>query len=113
MASVIYAQRLSFYYVVRNAVVLKHDLCKSKKAEILTNQLTLKLNLSSGMSNKLKKNCCNTGRACMYLVSKLALERRTTGANPTIAIYNASTVKVYNATSKLVRSANKSIFFCI
>jgi hypothetical protein len=35
------------------------------------------------------------------------------GANPTIASYNASAVKIYNATSSLVRFANKNIFLCI
>jgi uncharacterized protein YdhG (YjbR/CyaY superfamily) len=33
------------------------------------------------------------------------------GANSTIASYNASVVKIYNATSSLVRFENKSIFF--
>jgi hypothetical protein len=31
--------------------------------------------------------------------------------NPTIASYNASAVKIYNATSSLVRCENKTIFF--
>jgi hypothetical protein len=32
------------------------------------------------------------------------------GANPTIASYNASAVKIYDATSSLVRFENKNIF---
>jgi hypothetical protein len=33
------------------------------------------------------------------------------GANPTIAIYNAVVVKIYNATSSLACFESKSIFF--
>jgi hypothetical protein len=33
------------------------------------------------------------------------------GANPTIVSYNASAVKIYNATSSLVCSENKQFFF--
>jgi hypothetical protein len=33
------------------------------------------------------------------------------GANPTIASYNASVVNFYNATSSLARFKNKNIFF--
>jgi hypothetical protein len=33
--------------------------------------------------------------------------------NPTIVSYNASAVKIYNATSSLVRFENKNIFFCL
>jgi hypothetical protein len=33
------------------------------------------------------------------------------GPNPTIVSYNASVVKIYNATSSLVRFENKNIFF--
>jgi hypothetical protein len=33
------------------------------------------------------------------------------GANPTIASYNASVVKFYNATGSLARFENKNIFF--
>jgi hypothetical protein len=33
------------------------------------------------------------------------------GANPTTVSYNASVVKIYNATSSLVRFENKNIFF--
>jgi hypothetical protein len=33
------------------------------------------------------------------------------GAKPTIVSYNASTVKIYNATSSLVRFGNRNIFF--
>jgi hypothetical protein len=33
------------------------------------------------------------------------------GANPTIAIYNASAVKIYNAKSSLLRFENGNIFF--
>jgi hypothetical protein len=33
------------------------------------------------------------------------------GANPTIVFYNAGAVKIYNATSSLVRFENKNIFF--
>jgi hypothetical protein len=36
---------------------------------------------------------------------------RTSGPNPTIASYNASVVKIYNATSRSVRFENKNIFF--
>jgi hypothetical protein len=35
------------------------------------------------------------------------------GANPTIAIYNASAVKIYNATSSLVRFEDTNILFFI
>jgi hypothetical protein len=35
----------------------------------------------------------------------------TAGSNPTIASYNASAVKIYSATSSLVRFENKNIFF--
>jgi hypothetical protein len=34
------------------------------------------------------------------------------GADPTTAIRNASAVKIYNATSSLVRFENKNIFLC-
>jgi hypothetical protein len=34
------------------------------------------------------------------------------GANPTIVSYNASLVKIYNATNGLVRLKNKSSFVC-
>jgi hypothetical protein len=34
-------------------------------------------------------------------------------ANPTIASYNASAVKIHNASSSLVRFENKNIFFCL
>jgi hypothetical protein len=37
--------------------------------------------------------------------------RVTTGANPTIASYNASVVKFYNATGSLARFENKNIYF--
>jgi hypothetical protein len=33
------------------------------------------------------------------------------GANPTIASYNASAVKIYTTTSSLVRFENKNVFF--
>jgi hypothetical protein len=33
------------------------------------------------------------------------------GANPTIASYNATVVNFYNATGSLVRFENKNIFF--
>jgi hypothetical protein len=33
------------------------------------------------------------------------------GANPTIASYNASAVKIYNATGSLARFENKIIIF--
>jgi hypothetical protein len=33
------------------------------------------------------------------------------GANPTVVIYNASAVKIHNATSSLVRFENKNILF--
>jgi hypothetical protein len=33
------------------------------------------------------------------------------GANPTSVSYNASDVKIYNATSSLQRIKNKNIFF--
>jgi hypothetical protein len=33
------------------------------------------------------------------------------GANPTICIYNASVVKIQNATSSLVHFENKNTFF--
>jgi hypothetical protein len=35
------------------------------------------------------------------------------GANPTIASYNASAVKIYNATSSLVRFENKIFYFIL
>jgi hypothetical protein len=35
------------------------------------------------------------------------------GANPTIAIYNASVVKSYNATSSLERFVNKDVLFSL
>jgi hypothetical protein len=35
------------------------------------------------------------------------------GPNPTIVSYNASAVKIYNATSSLVCFENKNIFFCL
>jgi hypothetical protein len=35
---------------------------------------------------------------------------RPPGANPTIVSYNASAVKIYNATSNLVRFENKNCF---
>jgi hypothetical protein len=34
------------------------------------------------------------------------------GANPTIVSHNASALKIYNATSSLVRFETKNIFFC-
>jgi hypothetical protein len=34
------------------------------------------------------------------------------GANPTTSSYNASVVKIYNATGSLERFENKNIFFC-
>jgi hypothetical protein len=34
----------------------------------------------------------------------------TTGANPTIASYNASVVKIYSATNSMARFYNKIIF---
>jgi hypothetical protein len=34
----------------------------------------------------------------------------TPGPNPTIVSYNATAVKIYNATSSLVRFENKNIF---
>jgi hypothetical protein len=37
--------------------------------------------------------------------------KRRPGANPTIVSYNASAVKIYNATGSLVRFENKNIFF--
>jgi hypothetical protein len=33
------------------------------------------------------------------------------GANPIIASYNASAVKIYNATSSLVHFENENVFF--
>jgi hypothetical protein len=39
------------------------------------------------------------------------MARLTPGANATIAFYNASAVKIYNATSSLVRFESKNIFF--
>jgi hypothetical protein len=38
------------------------------------------------------------------------LERIKAGANPTTVSYNASVVKIYNATNSLVRFENKNIF---
>jgi hypothetical protein len=35
------------------------------------------------------------------------------GANPTIVSYNASGVKIYNATNSLVLYENKNIFFLV
>jgi hypothetical protein len=35
------------------------------------------------------------------------------GANPTTVSYNANDVKIYNATSSLVRFENRNIFFYI
>jgi hypothetical protein len=37
--------------------------------------------------------------------------RVRSGANPTIASYNTSAVKIYNATSSLVRFENKKMYF--
>jgi hypothetical protein len=36
-----------------------------------------------------------------------------TGANPTIVGYNASAVKMYTASSSLLRSENKKYFFLL
>jgi hypothetical protein len=46
-------------------------------------------------------------RWCCELRSCIALNL---GANPTIASYNASAVKIYNATSSLVRFGSKNFF---
>jgi hypothetical protein len=39
--------------------------------------------------------------------------QQVSGANPTIVIYNASVVKIYNTTNSLVRFENKNILFLI
>jgi hypothetical protein len=39
-----------------------------------------------------------------------SLENITSGANPTIVSYNTSAVKIYNATSSLVRFENKTVY---
>jgi hypothetical protein len=41
----------------------------------------------------------------------LSIQKFSPGANPKIMSYNASTVKIYNAKSSLVRVENKNIFF--
>jgi hypothetical protein len=38
-------------------------------------------------------------------------EKKTSGANPMIASYNASVVNFYNATDNLAHFENKNIFF--
>jgi hypothetical protein len=38
-------------------------------------------------------------------------EKLIPGPNPTIVSYDAGAVKIYNATSSLVRFENKNIFF--
>jgi hypothetical protein len=45
-----------------------------------------------------------------YRFCVLRFAAKSTGANPTIESYNASAVKIYNATSSLVRF--KDIIFC-
>jgi hypothetical protein len=52
------------------------------------------------------ENCLNT-----YYVCCIDKYRRGPGANPTTLSYNASPVKIYNATSSLVRFENKNIVF--
>jgi hypothetical protein len=47
------------------------------------------------------------------LFNPLCIGTRQPGANLTIASYNASAVKIYNATSSLVRFESKNTFFGI
>jgi hypothetical protein len=35
------------------------------------------------------------------------------GVNPTTLSYNASALKIYNTTSRLVRFENKNVLFCL
>jgi hypothetical protein len=44
---------------------------------------------------------------------KIVIITSTPGINPTIATYNASAVKIYNATSSLARFENKNIFLLL
>jgi hypothetical protein len=46
-----------------------------------------------------------------YVASAVVVNSVITGANPTIASYNASVVNFYNATDNLARFENKNIFF--
>jgi hypothetical protein len=48
---------------------------------------------------------------CVYLQIGLIYVGTYTGANPMIVSYNASTLKIYNATRSLVPFENKNILF--
>jgi hypothetical protein len=52
--------------------------------------------------------------ACKFTPSMYFFKKLHSGApeaNPTIVSYNASAVKIYNATSSQVRFENKSLFY--
>jgi hypothetical protein len=46
-----------------------------------------------------------------FLWGIMSLGKHNPGANPTIASYNASAVKIYNASGSLARFENRNIFF--
>jgi hypothetical protein len=57
-------------------------------------------------------------KSCVFILRKKGLGNisgdsltNSSGADPTIASYNAGGVKIYNATSSLVRFGNKNLLF--